>query len=100
MNHRKQEDDDNDSEGTRTELLPGGQVNATSGNSGTTRTPEQQAKRKKIIKWGIIGAIITIIIILAIVLPLTLIKSDDNNSPPFPPGFNPYKADPTSIISS
>jgi len=51
-------------------------------------------KRKKVIKWGIIGALILIAVILAIVLPLTLSKKDGGgNGPitPVAPHYNPYK---------
>jgi len=41
-------------------------------------------------------------VILAIVLPLTLKKSDDNNNPPSPPSpvpdnYNPYNLDKSNI---
>jgi hypothetical protein len=45
----------------------------------------QEEKRRKLIKWGIIGGIVLIVVILAIVLPLTLIKPTPP-TPPTPPG--------------
>lgn len=68
-------------------------MNASTTNPGIDS--EEDAKKKKYIKWGIIGAIILIAVVLAIVLPLTLIKSDDGGgggNPPVPPHYNPYKA--------
>jgi cell division septation protein DedD len=65
-------------------------------------------KRKKYIKWGIIGALIIIALILVITLPIVLTKKDDNPSPgpapgptPGPPGgdkYNPYNVDPEKIV--
>lgn len=58
---------------------------------------EKAARRKKHIKWGIIGGILLIVVVLAIVLPIVLIKKggggggggDDHG--PLPPGrMNPY----------
>lgn len=46
---------------------------------------DQEARRKKYIKWGIIGSIVLIIVVLAIVLPLVLIKKNPD-VPPGPPG--------------
>lgn len=46
---------------------------------------DAQAKRKKYIKWGIIGGIALIVVILAIVLPLTLMHHDDNPISPVDP---------------
>ena len=94
-------DKDFEDEGSQAELLQGGggQLNGTSKASELVQT-DKQAKRKKLIKWGIIGAIILIIIILAIVLPLTLQNSDDKKGPPFGPGFNPYKGDPNSVVNT
>lgn len=44
-------------------------------------------KKKKYIKWGIIGTLILIALTLAIVLPLTLGKGGDPKpTPPSPPG--------------
>jgi len=100
MNHNFKDDD----EATRSELLKHDQkVNASDGNYQTT-TIDQGAKRKKIIKWGIIGAIITIIVILAIVLPIVLIKKDENPDnppvPPVPPHYNPYQVNNSTIVDS
>ncbi len=53
----------------------------------------EKEKRKKIIKWSIIGAVILIIVVLAIVLPLVLIKHDDNPVDPPLAYYNPYKID-------
>lgn len=64
---------------------------------------DQEARRKKYIKWGIIGGVALIVIVLAIVLPLTLIKhgDDDNGHGPLPPGnMNPYSFIPGSQKSS
>jgi hypothetical protein len=63
---------------------------------------EKAAKRKKMIKWIIIGSAITVCIILAIVLPIVLTKSSNPDDPVPPPGpppvppfnnemYNPYK---------
>ena len=59
---------------------------------------DQAIRRKKIIKYGIIGSVLLIIATLSIVLPIVLIKkTDDNNNNddhghgPLPPGkMNPY----------
>jgi hypothetical protein len=70
------------------------------------------AKKKKYIKWGIIGAIILIVVVLAIVLPITLTKKNNDNpitppTPPAPPGppipdgdWNPYATDGGSLVTS
>jgi flagellar basal body-associated protein FliL len=65
---------------------------------------EAAAKRKKMIKWIIIGSVLTVAIVLAIVLPITLSKSsggdDPDDPPPVPPPepplsnetqYNPYE---------
>lgn len=63
------------------------------------QTLDQEAKRKKYIKWGIIGAIILIIVVLAIVLPIVLTNKGGGDNPtptpvpPIPPGENPYYLD-------
>jgi hypothetical protein len=46
---------------------------------------EKAAKRKKIIKWSIIGGLSAIVLTLAIVLPIVLIKPDKPTPPPHPP---------------
>lgn len=74
-------------------------------NISGTQDPRSQ-KKKKYIKWGIIGGIILIAVILAIVLPLTLKSSGgggDNNGPvPQPPldKENPYSADPNKVVDN
>lgn len=58
-------------------------------------TEDAAAKRKKYIKWGIIGAVALIAVVLAIVLPLTLGGGGNDNGGhgPLPPGqMNPYGA--------
>jgi len=68
-----------------------------------TTPADQEARRKKLIKYGIIGGIVLIIVVLAIVLPLVLIKKNPD-TPPGPPGpqplgpgqMNPYNAVPGS----
>lgn len=63
--------------------------------SGGGISPEE--KKRKLIKWGVIGGITLIILILAIVLPLTL-GGDKPSPPPSPVGppplpgglMNPY----------
>lgn len=89
-----------DDEDTQTDLLEQKPATAGAGTAGAgvnntaeLRTGLDQSKKKKI-KYGIIGALILIAIILAIVLPLTLKKSGGGNGPPppIPPGFNPYTA--------
>lgn len=55
----------------------------------------QQEKKKRIIKYTVIGAIVTIVLVLAIVLPIVLTKKDNPPSPPIPPQppvdhYNPY----------
>ena len=59
---------------------------------------EKAALRKKRIKWGIIGGLILIVVVLAIVLPLTLIHHGDDPFPPCDPhgplgpgAMNPYQ---------
>ena len=52
---------------------------------------EKAEKKKKIMKWAIIGAIALIVIILAIVLPIVLTRHDDNQ--PDLPYYNPYTID-------
>ena len=63
-----------------------------------------EAKKKKYIKWGIIGGIGLIVIILAIVLPLTLGGHKNPPGPPHPPlpggVSNPYVSLPGSLKSS
>ena len=53
----------------------------------------KEERRKKYIKWGIIGAICLIVLTLAIVLPLTLGHHDDPVDPVVPivpENVNPY----------
>jgi hypothetical protein len=72
---------------------------------------ENEEKRRKMIKWGIIGAVGLIIVILAIVLPLTLGGGGDNPGPKPPPSpvgptplpsglMNPYSTDNKATYSS
>jgi hypothetical protein len=57
-------------------------------------------RKKKIIKWGLIGGAITIVVVLAIVLPIVLSNKGGNPEPPgppgpdrpFPPAYNPYES--------
>jgi hypothetical protein len=63
---------------------------------------EKAAKRKKIIKWSIIGGLGAIVLTLAIVLPIVLIKPNPKVDPhgPLPPGVsNPYNSVPNSLSS-
>ena len=67
-----------------------------------TQQVEADAKKKKYIKWGLIGGAITIVVVLAIVLPIVLTNKSSNPEPgpepePDPPGpppvpyiYNPY----------
>lgn len=57
-----------------------------------TQQLEADAKKKKYIKWGLIGGAITIVVVLAIVLPIVLSNKSSNPEPepePVPPGPNP-----------
>jgi hypothetical protein len=67
-----------------------------------TQTAEE--KKKKYVKWGIIGGIALIVIILAIVLPIVLGGKKIPPTPPHPPlpgGLsNPYVSVPGSLKSS
>jgi len=74
-------------------INPGGSVSVdAAGLLPGIETPE--AKRKKYIKWGIIGGIALIAVVLAIVLPLTLGggggNNGDNHGPLAPGQMNPY----------
>jgi hypothetical protein len=82
-----------------------------SDNEFTTGGAPADAKRKKYIKWGIIGAIILIVVILAIVLPITLTHKDNDNptpppptpptpGPPFPDNWNSYEVNPADLVNS
>ena len=51
---------------------------------------KDQLKKKKRIKYGIIGLLILIVVILAIVLPLTLKKGNSPYVPFTYPHYNPY----------
>ena len=75
----------------------GGSVSITEGQIATP-TDDPNIKRKKYIKWGIIGGVALIVVILAIVLPLVLIKKHvDPGHEPLPPGeMNPYQSIPGS----
>ena len=64
---------------------------------------EKDLKKKKIIKFGLIGLLI-VGVILAIVLPLTLKRKPDPDNPPTPGPptppldyYNPYVIDPKSV---
>ena len=50
-------------------------------------------KKKKIIKWSIIGALAVILLALAIVLPILLTRKNDHSHP----YYNPYNLDPKDI---
>ena len=72
----------------RSQDINGGSVDPTerdkllgNGSDGNT----QDEKKRKLIKWGIIGGIALIIIVLAIVLPLTLGGGDNPPGPRPPP---------------
>ena len=77
-----------------------GAVNETQ-NDNSTIVPDQDGndggdneKKRKYIKWGIIGAIILIVLTLAIVLPIILGKKNPvppTPTPPFDKGINYYK---------
>lgn len=57
------------------------------------------AKKKKMIKWGLIGGAIAIVVVLAIVLPIVLSNKGENPGPgpgpepvnPIPYIYNPYE---------
>lgn len=70
-------------------------VTTTKGRDYSSIIDEKTIVRKKRIKWGVIGLLILIAIILAIVLPITLHKKHnddpDNPTPPAPTGYNNYK---------
>lgn len=74
--------------------------NQTQGRDYSSIIDKDQMRRKKYIKWGIIGGIALIALILAIVLPLTL-KSDGGggnpDTPVIPKHYNPYKVDDKDI---
>ena len=63
-------------------------------------------RRKKTIKYSIIGGVVLVVVVLAIVLPIVLLnKKDDNNppdpnppKPPIPSGDNPYTVDTNTIV--
>ena len=62
---------------------------------------KDQLKKKKRIKYGIIGLLILIVIILAIVLPLTLKKGDSPYNPPITyPHYNPYSTKSSVFLQS
>ena len=68
---------------------------------------DSTVRRKKTIKYSIIGGIVLIVVVLAIVLPIVLLnkKNDDNPvpptpdppKPPIPSGDNPYSVDTNTI---
>jgi hypothetical protein len=67
-------DDDNEQ---RKPLKPGAlnetkQENETTVHHEEDDSPDMDEKRRKYIKWGIIGGVVTVCVVLAIVLPLTL----------------------------
>ena len=79
-----------------------------SGTDGAARDPlrtsegqEAELKKKKCIKWSIIGGLGAIVLTLAIVLPIVLIKPSPPPTPPHPPlpgGLsNPYVQVPGSL---
>lgn len=58
--------------------------------------PPDQAKRKKMIKYGLIGLAILIALILIIVLPIVLTRGPPSPPPPpLPDNYKPYDADPS-----
>ena len=74
----------------------------------TTDLNDSEIRRKKTIKYSIIGGIVLIVVVLAIVLPIVLRnkKNDDNPpgptpappTPPIPSGDNPYSVDESTIF--
>jgi hypothetical protein len=91
--------------------LKGGQdinATATKGRDYSSIIDEKAIKKKKYIKWGIIGALILIAVILAIVLPITLSNKDNggNNppnppippAPPIPDSYNPYTLSKDDVV--
>ena len=79
MNYKKLEDSDTP-ENVRhiqsKDINPGGSVSLENTPLVNIKTDDSDkaARRKKHIKWGIIGGIILIVVVLAIVLPIVLIK--------------------------
>jgi hypothetical protein len=52
------------------------------------------AKKKKMIKWGLIGGAITVVVVLAIVLPIVLSNKSATPDPVDPVNPNPYVYNP------
>lgn len=82
-------------------------LNSGTGGAGAAMTSnsveEAAIKKRKYIKYGIIGGIGLIVLVLAIVLPLVLIHHDTPvpPNPPLPGGAsNPYLNVPNSIMST
>lgn len=76
------------------EIINGGSVSV-EGQGALLGAESAEARRKKYIKYGVIGGIVLIVVILAIVLPLTLINHEDpgDGHGPLPPGqMNPYSS--------
>ena len=80
---------------------------ATKGRDYSSIIDEKAIKKKKYIKWGIIGALILIAVILAIVLPITLSKKDNGGGdgptppppgPPIPESYNPYTLSKDDVV--
>jgi len=81
--------------------------NINSEKGGTTADMDhdlKQAKRRKMIKWGIIGTIILVVLVLVIVLPIVLTRSSGggggNVVPVTPGGGNNYHVDKKSIVAT
>lgn len=95
MNHQL-EDEDTQSDLLQNDKQQPTNINATKqGRDYSSIIDKDKLAKRKKIKWGIIGLLILIAVILAIVLPLTLKKSGGgggNNNKPFTfEHYNPYK---------
>jgi hypothetical protein len=95
MQYNKLEDSSGDPRHIQSkDINAGGSVSIDPNHLTSGATPDEDAAKRKKIKWAIIGSILFVVVVLAIVLPLTLIKhggGDDNGHGPLPPGqMNPY----------
>lgn len=81
-------------------------VNNTKGQNTTELDNEIQARKKKKIKYGLIGGVALIALVLIIVLPIVLVKKkddhhDDDHHDDHPPlETNPYSVDKSSIVDN
>jgi hypothetical protein len=91
------------------EKTPLKDANASGAEAGINKTNQtgdlndSEIRKKKTIRYAIIGGVVLVVVILAIVLPIVLMNKDvplpPGPTPPVPSGDNPYSVDETTFVN-